>query len=151
MAINGMKHWLWRTQDANGDLRDNLVQGRRTARSAKRFSARLIPQSGHPRVAITDRLRSEIKPISHQAPDADHRTHKGLYNRIEGSYRPTRRREKIMVQFKSPRQAQRCLDAHDQINNVFRPRRYRLSATPYRHAKADAFCLWADYAAEMTP
>ncbi|MDP2732747.1 MAG: IS6 family transposase, partial [Hoeflea sp.] len=28
---------------------------------------------------------------------------------------------------------------------------YRLSATSYRHARADAFCLWADYAAEMRP
>jgi putative transposase len=35
------------------------------------------------------------------------------------------------------------------INTIFRPRRYRLSATSYRHARADAFCLWADYAAEM--
>ena len=56
-----------------------------------------------------------------------------------------------MGRFKSPRQAQRFLAAHDQINNIFRPRRYRLSATSYRHARADAFCLWADYAAEMTP
>ena len=58
---------------------------------------------------------------------------------------------KIMGRLKSPRQAQRFLAAHDQINNIFRPRRYRLSATSYRHARADAFCLWADYNAEMTP
>lgn len=54
-----------------------------------------------------------------------------------------------MARFKPPRRAQRFLAAHDQINTIFRPRRYRLSAKSYRHARADAFCLRADYAAEM--
>jgi len=149
IPINGVKHWLWRAVDANGDVLDILVQTRQNAKAAKRFMARLISQFCQPRVVITDKLRSYIKPVAHQVPDADHRAHKGLNNRIEGSHRPTRRREKIMGRFKSPRQAQRFLAAHDQINNIFRPRRYRLSATSYRHARADAFCLWADYAAEM--
>lgn len=55
-----------------------------------------------------------------------------------------------MGRFKSPRQAQRFLAAHDQINTVFRPRRYQLSAITYRHARADAFDLWSGYAVEMT-
>ncbi|WP_272010693.1 IS6 family transposase [Roseovarius sp. ZX-A-9] len=149
IPINGVKHWLWRAVDVNGDVLDILVQARRNAKAAKRFMARLISQFGHPRVVITDKLRSYIKPVAHYAPDADHRAHKGLNNRIEGSHRPTRRREKVMGRFKLPRQAQRFLAAHDQINNIFRPRRYRLSATSYRHARADAFRLWADYTAEM--
>jgi putative transposase len=111
--------------------------------------AKLIAQFGQPRVVVTDKLRSYIKPIAHQAPEADHRAHKGLNNRIEGSHRPTRRREKIMGRFKSPRQAQRFLAAHDQINIIFKPRRYRLNANSYRHARADAFSLWDDYTREM--
>ena len=55
-----------------------------------------------------------------------------------------------MGRFKSPRQAQRFLAAHDQINIIFRPRRYRLTAKSYRHARADAFRLWQDYTREMT-
>ena len=149
IPINGLKHWLWRAVDANGDTLDILVQTRRNAKAAKRFMARLIAQFGKPRVVTTDKLRSYIKPIAHQAPGVDHRAHKGLNNKIEGSHRPTRRREKIMGRFKSPRQAQRFLTAHDQINNIFRPRRYSLTAISYRHARADAFCLWTDYAAEM--
>ena len=58
--------------------------------------------------------------------------------------------EKLMGRFKSPRQAQRFLAAHDQINTLFRPRRYRLSALSYRHARSDAFDLWGAYALEMT-
>lgn len=54
-----------------------------------------------------------------------------------------------MGRFKSPQQAQRLSSAHDQINAVFRPRRYSLTATSWRHARADAFRLWDDYAAEL--
>ena len=99
---------------------------------------------------ITDKLRSYTKPIKAVTPGADRRAHKGLNNRIEGSHRPTRKREKMMGRFKSPRQAQRFLVAHDKINTIFRPRRYRLSTLSYRHARADAFKLWEGYTAELT-
>jgi putative transposase len=150
IPIDGVKHWLWRAVDAAGDVLDILVQTRRNAKAAKRFLARLISQFGHPRVVITDKLRSYTKPIRDLAPNADHRAHKGLNNRIEGSHRPTRKREKIMGRFKSPRQGQRFLATHDQINTIFRPRRYRISTISYRHSRSDAFQLWADYALEMT-
>ena len=150
IPIRGRKHWLWRAVDANGDTLDILVQTRRNAKAAKRFLARLIARFGRPRVVITDKLRSYFAPLRNLAPGADQRAHKGLNNRIEGSHRPTRKREKIMGRFKSQRQAQRFLAAHHQINAIFKPRRYRLTANSYRHARADAFSLWHDYAREMT-
>lgn len=150
VTISGEKYWLWRAVDANGDVLDILVQKQRNAKAAKRFLRRLIDRFGAPRVVITDKLRSYIKPIRDLASRADHRAHKGLNNRIEGSHRPARKREKIMGRFKSPRQAQRFLSAHDQINTIFRARRYQLSSTSYRHARSDAFELWIDYALEMT-
>lgn len=149
ITIRGKKHWLWRAIDANGDVLDILVQTHRNAKAAKRFFQRVVAQFGEPRVVITDKLRSYIKPIKTLAPDANHRAHKGLNNAIEVSHRPTRKREKVMGGFKSHRQAQMFLSAHDQINLIFRPRRYQLNATSYRHARNDAFSLWADYTAEM--
>lgn len=149
IPIRGKKHWLWRAIDANGEVLDILVQTRRSGKAAKRFFKGLITQFGAPRVVITDKLRSYIKPIKTLAPDANHRAHKGLNNAIEGSHRPTRKREKVFGRFKSHRQAQRFLTAHDPINLIFRPRRYRLTATSYRHARADAFSPWADYTADM--
>lgn len=150
ITIRGKKLWLWRAIDANGEVLDILVQMRRNAKAAKRFFQRLIIQFGEPRVVITDKLRSYIKPIKVLASEADHRAHKGLNNAIEVSHRPTRKREKILGRFKSHRQAQRFLSAHDQINLIFRPRRYQLTAASYRHARSDAFSLWVDYTEEMT-
>ena len=150
LPIGRQKFWLWRAVDANGDTLDILVQQHRNAKAARRFLQRLIEAYESPRVAITDKLRSYIKPLKGLLLATDHRAHKGLNNRAEGSHRPTRKREKIMGRFKSPRQAQRFLAAHDQINTIFRPRRYRFTATSYRHARSDAFDLWDGYALEMT-
>ncbi|TMV07486.1 IS6 family transposase [Arenibacterium halophilum] len=137
VPINGVKHWLWRAIAGNGDVLDILIQLRRNAKAAKRFFSRLVAAYGVPRVVITDKLCSYTKPIKAVTPGADHRARKGLNNRIERSHRPTRKREKMMGRFKSPRQAQRFLVAHDQISTIFRPRRYRLSTLSYRHTRAD--------------
>jgi len=58
--------------------------------------------------------------------------------------------EKLRSSIKAiARQARRFLAAHDQINAIFNPRRYRLTANSCHHAKADAFSLWTDHACEM--
>ncbi len=90
-----------------------------TPRLPNAFFRNLVQQFGEPRVVVTDKLHSYIKPIQKQAPDADHRACKGMTDRIESSHRLTRKREKIMGRFKSPVQAQRFLSALDQINNIF--------------------------------
>lgn len=149
MPIGGVKYWLWRAVDSNGEVPGILVQPQRNAKAAKHFVKRLIAGFGDPRVVITVKLRGYIKPIRDLAPNADHRPHKGLNNLIEGSHRPTRKPEKLVGRFKSPRHAQRFLDAHDQINVVLRPRRYRMSANAYCHARSDAFNLWHGYARKM--
>ena len=150
ISIGGRQYVLWRAIDASGDVLDILVQARRNAKAAKRFFRRLVAQFGEPRVIVTDKLRSYGAAVRAVLPDVDHRAHKGLNNRMEVSHRQTRRREKIMGRFKSPRQTERFLAAHDQIVTLFRPRRHTLSARSYRHARADAFHLWNDYTVEMT-
>jgi putative transposase len=77
-------------------------------------------------------------------PGVEHRRHKGLNNRVENSHQPTRRRERQMKRFKSARQAQRFLSAHDQISNLFHLRRDHVTAVQYRAARAHAFEMWAD-------
>ncbi len=49
-----------------------------------------------------------------------------------------------MQRCKSPRQAQRFLSAHGQINNLFHLRRDHVTASEYRAARARAFGVWAD-------
>ena len=88
VPIGGVKYWLWRAIDATGDVLDILVQPRRNAKAARRFLKRLVTRFGTPRVVVTDKLRSYIKPIRDLAPDADHRAHKGL-QQPHGGIAPT--------------------------------------------------------------
>jgi putative transposase len=129
---------------------DILVQTRRDKAAALRFLRKLLKFWGQPRFMVTDKLRSYGTAKAEIAPGLEHRQHEGLNNRSEASHRHTRRREKIMGRFKSPRQAQRFLSVHEQTASMFRPKRHRLSAISYRHERSDDFDLWTDYAAELT-
>ena len=149
IMIRGKKHWLWRGVDSNGDVLDILVQSRRNTQAAARFFRKLFRRFGEPRVIITDKLRSYGAALKTLGPGIEHRQHKGLNNRAEGSHRPTRKREKIFGRFKSPRHAQQFLAAHDQIQTVFRPRRHTLSAISYRHARTDAHAIWDNITNEL--
>src|SRR5215211_311712 len=120
IKIAGVRHWLWRAVDQTGMVLDVLVQRRRDKRAAKRLLRKLLKrQCRAPRVMVTDKLPSYGAARKDLLPSVEHRKHKGLNNRAENSHQPTRRRERQMKRFKSPRQAQRFLSTHDQISNLF--------------------------------
>jgi putative transposase len=145
IKIAGVKHWLWRAVDQAGMVLDVLVQGQRDKRAAKRLLRKLLKRQWRaPRVMVTDKLASYGAAKGEVMPSVEHRRHKGLNNRAENSHQPTRRRERQMKRFKSPRQVQRFLSAHDQINNLFHLRRDHVTANEYRAARARAFEVWAD-------
>jgi putative transposase len=104
----------------------------------------LKKQMRPPRVLIMDKLASYAAAKQDILPGVEHRQHKGLNNRAENSHQPTRRRERQMKRFKSPRQVQRFLSAHAGINNLFHLRRDHLPAVQYRAARTQAFQTWAE-------
>ena len=56
IPINGVKHWLWRAVNQNGNALEILVQRRRNTQAAKRFTHKLMKQYGVPRVMIDRQL-----------------------------------------------------------------------------------------------
>jgi putative transposase len=144
-SLAGTKHWLWHAVDQNGLVLDVLVQSRRDKKAAKRLLRKLLRNQGRaPRELVTDKLRSYAAAKREIMPGVEHRQHKGLNNRAENSHQPTRRRERIMKRFKSPRQVQRFLSTHDQIANVFSRRPDQDTAAKFRAARSQAFVTWAD-------
>ena len=122
-----------------------LVQSRRDKEAAKRLFRKLLKKQGRaPRVLVTDKLKSYAAAKREIMPGIEHRQHKGLNNRAENSHQPTRRRERIMKRFKSPRHVQRFLSAHDQVANVFPRRRDHDTAANLRSGRTQAFATWAD-------
>ena len=145
ITIAGTKHWLWRAVDQEGFVLDVLVQSRRDKKAAKRLLRKLLKKQGRPpRVLITDKLRSYAAAKQEIMPGVEHRQHKGLNNRAENSHQPTRRRERIMKRFESPRQVQRFLSIHDQIANLFSRRPSPDTAAAFHATRNGAFTTWAE-------
>jgi len=71
IIIGGVKYWLWRAIDGDGDALDILVQSRRNAKAAKRFFVALVAQCRERSIVVTDKLRSYIKPVQTLTLDAD--------------------------------------------------------------------------------
>jgi putative transposase len=72
-----------------------------------------------PRVIVTDKLKSYIKPIKAMFSSTEHRNHKGLNNRAENAHQPTRRKEKCLIKLKSPWGIQQTLSLMGKVKNIF--------------------------------
>ena len=145
IRIRGKQHHLWRAIDQDGHVLDILVQSRRNTKAAMRFFRKLLCSSQYvPRVIVTDKLRSYAAAKRRILLGVEHRQSRHLDYRIEVSHQPTRRRERQMQRFKSPRHAQRFASTHSRIHNHFQFRRHRLTASEHRAARDVAFQVWRD-------
>ena len=143
VKINGIQHYLWRAVDQDGEVVDVFLQARRDGATAKRFFKRLLRSNGgEPRKIVTDKLRSYGVAHRELIPEAIHSTELYENNRVEQSHEATRARERGMRKFKSIRQAQRFLDAHAAVHNLFNLGRHLVRAEHYRNLRMSAFTEW---------
>ena|GEM_PF-764545 len=80
-------------------------------------------------------------------PEAINNTEKYAKNRVGLSHQPTRVRERGMrwsdgSEFKSVKHAQRFLNTHAAIYNLFNFGRHSVSAEIYRHFRLSSFASW---------
>jgi putative transposase len=121
LRIKGELFILWRAVDEDGMELDVFVflQKSRNKKAAIRFLSRLLRSNPSPSVIVTDKLKSYTQPIKRMCPKTDHRSHKGLNNRVENAHQPTRRKEKILIKFKSPKGTQLLLSLMGKVRNLF--------------------------------
>ena len=104
---------------------------------------------------MTDKLRSY--GVAHRelsgAPSSEtiHNMEKYANNRAELSHQPTRVRERVMrrsdvSEFKSMKQAQRFLNTHAAVYNLFNLGRHLVSAETYRFFRLRSFASWKNAA-----
>ena len=148
VKIDGKQHYLWRAVDQDGEVVDVFLQTKRDGKAAKRFFKRLLKVHGNePRKIVTDKLRSYGVAHRELFPDAIHDTSQYANNRAELSHQPTRVRERGMRRSKSTRQAQRFLNVHAAVYNLFNLGRHLVSARYYRYFRLRAFSSWKEAAA----
>ena len=122
---------------------DVFLQSRRDGTAAKRFFKRLLRRhGGEPREIVTNKLRSYGVAQRELIPDTIHNTAQYANNRAEMSHQPTRVRERVMRRFKSATQAQRFLNVHAAVYNLFNLGRHLVCAEQYRKLRVDAFGQW---------
>ena len=119
IKVNRVPFILWRAVDSNGYELDIFLQKRCNKQAAIRFLSRLLNSYPIPRVIVTDKLKSYRKPIKMMCRQTEHRSHKGLNNRVENSHQPTRRKEKCLIKFKSPQGVQQTLSLMGKVRNIF--------------------------------
>ncbi len=143
IKIDGKQRYLWRAVDQDGEVVDVFLQNRRDAKAAKRFFGRLLKKhKGEPRKIVTDKLRSYGVAHRELIPETIHSTEKYANNRAELSHQPTRVRERGMRKFKSMKQAQRFLNTHAAVYNLFNLGRHLVSADTYRYFRLRSFASW---------
>ena len=133
VKIGGKQFYLWRTVDQDGEVVDVFLQTQRDGKTARRFFKRLLRSYG----------------VAHRElmPEVIHDKSQYANNRAAVSHQPTRLRERGMRRFKSISQAQRFLDLHATVYNLFNLGRHLVSAEQYRCLRKDAFGLWIETAA----
>ena len=120
-----------------------FLQKWRDAKAAKRLFKRMLKKhKGEPHKIVTDKLRSYGVVDRELMPAAIHDTEKSANNRAELSHRPTRVRERGMRKFKSMKQAQRFLNVHAAVYNLFNLGRHLVSAEAYRFFRLRSFASW---------
>ncbi|MBV9386136.1 MAG: IS6 family transposase [Chroococcidiopsidaceae cyanobacterium CP_BM_ER_R8_30] len=143
VTLKKQQYYLWRAVDSEGNVLDVLLQRHRDTKAAKRFFRKLLKKQGFVlRVIMTDKLKSYEAARKQVLKRVEHRQHKGLNNRAENLYRPTRVQERRMQRFKSPGQAQRFLSAFGPIRDHFHPKQHELSAKRYREQLRQRFEDW---------
>lgn len=128
ITIAGKKHWLWRAVDQDGYVLDEIVQGRRDIKAAKRI--------------ITDKLPSYGAARRQVMPSVEHRSHKGLNNRAENSHLLLRKRERMMQGFRSAGGLQRFTSVLSAVRNLFVPPRSHQSALATHLHRLRAMAAW---------
>ena len=144
VRIAGVRMYLWRAVDDEGEVLDVLVQKRRNKRAAIKLLRKLLKNTAvHPETIATDKLASYSAALRDLGLTDRHRPG-GMRenNRVENSHLVVRRRERKQQKFKSQGSAQRFLATHAAIYNTFNTQPHLISRPTLRLFRAEAHHAW---------
>lgn len=145
VKINGVRMYMWRAVDDEGEVLEMLVQKRRNKAAALKLLRKLLKRCGaQPESIVTDGLYSYGSAV--RALGCADRHHPGRLrenNRAENSHLPVRRRERKMQRFKSQGSAQHFVAIHGAVYNTFNVQRHLISRKTLRLFRGQAHQAWA--------
>jgi putative transposase len=93
-------------------------------------------------VIITDKLASYKAGLRKLSVSPDHRKHKSLNNRMEGSHQHVRKQERVKRRFRNPIHCQKFLSLSLTIRTCFGRITHKLQASAKRVHKHQALNIW---------
>ena len=142
--IAGVRMYLWRAVDDEGEVLDVLVQKRRNTVAATKLLRKLLKNQGVvPETITTDGLASYGAAVEDLGIRGRHRPG-GMRenNRVENSHLVIRRRERKQQKFKSQGSAQRFLASHAAFYNTFNLQPHLVSRPTLRILRVQADRAW---------
>ena len=127
VKINGVKHYLWRAVDHEGEVLESYVTKSRDKAAALKFLRKSLRRHGRTEAIVTDRLASYGAALKALDAIGKHETGRWLNNRAENSHQPFRRRERAMLRFRRMHSLQKFAAVHGSIHNHFNQERTLIS------------------------
>ena len=142
VKINGVKHYLWRAVDHEGEVLESFVTKTRDKRATLKFLRKALKWHGLTETIATDGLASYGAALNALGAIGKHEVGRWLNNRAENSHQPFRRRERAMLCFRSMRSLQKFASLHGSIHNHFNRERHLSSRTTFKVSRAAALAEW---------
>lgn len=101
VKVNGVRHYLWRAVDHEGEVLEAFVSKTRDKTAALKFLRKLMKRHGRPEKLVTGGLRSYRGALKDLGAEDWQVTGRWENNRVENSHQPFRRRERAMLRFRT--------------------------------------------------
>ena len=142
VKVNGVRHYMWRAVDHEGEVLESYVTKRRDRKAALKFLRKSLRRYGSPQAIVTDNLRSYGAAMRDLGNTEKQQTGRWLNNRIENSHLPFRRRERAMLRFRQMRCLQKFAAVHSSVYNHFNQERHHYSRGNFKTLRAAALAEW---------
>ncbi|WP_371134613.1 IS6 family transposase [Phreatobacter sp.] len=142
VKINGVKHYLWRAVDHDGEVLESFVTKRRDKKAALKFLKKSLRRHGSAEVIVTDRLASYGAALKVLGAAGKREVGRHANNRAENSHLPFRRRERAMLWFRRMRSLQKFAAVHGSVHNHFNEERNLTCRTTFKGRRAAALAEW---------
>ena len=103
VKISGVKHFLWRAIDHEGEVLESFVTTRRDQKAVLKFLLKSLRRHGLVGTIVTDRLASDDAALRQLGAINKREAGCWLNNRAENFHQPFRRRERAMLCFRRMR------------------------------------------------
>ena len=142
VKVNGVRHYMWRAVDHEGEVLESYVTKRRDRKAALKFLRKSLRRYGSPQSIVTDNLRSYGAAMRDIGNAEKQQTGRWLNNRVENSHLPFRRRERAMLRFRQMRCLQKFAAVHSSVHNHFNQERHHYSRGNFKTLRAAALAEW---------